>query len=507
MATPQLIDHTNFDSLLVQSTNPRGSSPNGNIYFGANGLIQLITAEELANVDLGGGSEANPLTNALGITLRGLYNFENQERVTDETLRTYLRATKGTYYPAGAYEFIYDGRLDTAGSSTGDDRTKIRGSGWIEHADSGSGNQINRIYHGVRSLNPIEATSQPYRTITADILEATLEAATWTDFARPGPIDEAVQVYGDTAFGDTGAGDFDDTLNILTVRVRTFGNFYGETTSVASGINEMQGFSGGYGIGESDNTANNEDINDVIGGGAVSPWTGMALTKLVTPQTETGFNEADGDFTWVLSNTLGGTAQQCADFLDALETQDADIDNGAGTYNGKQGREWYRYNAAGQIVTNSISGEGLFIEGLSAAEKQKVIFTDDAGDTKTYPFFPSLEITVGSVAPTDPDAWYQVFYVDGAGGLDFDTANAVTVNDGSGNPIKGNVQADVSGVKINTDYDYDGNTQAGLSAGVDKDMVVIVEGNGIAGQAITYFTMTRDTVVPVTCAPPAETNA
>jgi len=507
MATPQLIDHTNFNTLLVQSSNPRGSSPDGNIYFGDNGLIQIITAEELANVDLGSGAEANPLTNDFGITLRGLYSFENQERVSDETLRTFLRATKGTYYPAGAYEFIYDGKLDTANSSTGDDRTKVRGSGWKEHADSGSGSQVNRIYHGVRSLNPIEATSQPYRTITADTLEATLEAATWTDFARTGPIDEAVQVYGDTAFGDTGAGDFDYTTDILTVRVRTFGNFPGETTSIASGINEMQGFSGGYGIGESDNTANEEALADVWGGAAVSPFTGMTLEKLASPQTETGFNEADGDFTWVLHNTLGGTAQQCADYLDAAEVFDGDIDVGTGTYNGKQGRKWYTYNAAGRIITNSISGEGLFIEGLSAAEKQKVIFADDAGDTKTYPFVSSLEINVGAVAPTDPDAWWHVYYEDGAGGLDFDTANAVTVNDASGNPMKGNVQADVSGVKINTDYDYDGNTQAGLPAGVDKDMVVIVEGNGVAGQAITYFTMTRDTIVPVTCAPAAETNA
>ena len=73
MATPQLIDLTNFDTLLVQSTQSRTGTPDGNIFFDqANDLIEIITAEDLANVDLGSGSEANPLTDALGITLQAL---------------------------------------------------------------------------------------------------------------------------------------------------------------------------------------------------------------------------------------------------------------------------------------------------------------------------------------------------------------------------------------------------------------------------------------------------
>jgi len=234
--TPAKIDHTNFNTHLVQSSQARSGTPDGNIFFGDDGLVQLITAEELSQVNLGSGLEANPLTNDLGITLRGLYNFENQERVADETLRNFLRATKGRYKYTGAYEFIEGNALDTANSDTGDDRTKVRDTGWVEHNDSGTGNEINRIYHGVRSLNNIDASSQPFQTIVADTAETTLEAATWTDFSRVGPINEAVQVLGSTSYGDTGAGNFDSLTDILVVRVRTFGNFIGETTSVLSGI-------------------------------------------------------------------------------------------------------------------------------------------------------------------------------------------------------------------------------------------------------------------------------
>ena len=233
----------------------------------------------------------------------------------------------------------------------------------------------------------------------------------------------------------------------------------------------------------------------------------MTLEMLASPQTETGFNEADGDFTWVLHNTLGGTVQECAAYLDALTLQDADIDAGTGSYNGKNGRVWYQRNAAGKVVTRSVGGDGLFIEGLSTAEQQNVIMTDDAGNEKTYPYFPDVQISVGAAALADPNAWYHVYYVDGAAAADFDTAGAVTVNDKDGNPVKGNIQADQVGGKISFPYAYDTNTQAGLSAGQDKEMVVIVEGDGGAAQAITYFTVSRTAVIAVTCAPPTDLNA
>jgi hypothetical protein len=332
----------------------------------------------------------------------------------------------------------------------------------------------------------------------------TLQAATWTDFNRPGPIDEVVQVFGSTGNSDAGAGDFDYTLRTLVVRVRSWGYNAGETTSVLTGIAEFSGFSAGYGVGETLNNNNSYALADVYGGAAVSPWTGMSLRKVAVPQTETGFTEADGDFTWVLSNTGGGTVRQCAAVLDALALQNADVDAAAGTeYNGKKGRVWYTRNTAGKVVTS----RGLFIEGLSTSEKQNVVMTDDAGNEKTYPYFPEVQITAGAAAIADANAWYQVFYADGADGADFDTASAVTVKNSAAVDVKGNVAAAQVGGKISFAYDYDTNTQAGLAAGVDKDMVVLVEGDGGAGQAIAYFTVTRTAVVSVTCAPLADTNA
>jgi len=499
-----LITHLNFATTLKESTNPRGSSPNGNIYFDvANNLIQLITADELATVDLGAGMVANPLISADGITMRALYNFENARRRVNETLRKYKRGVKGSYRFAGAYNFVNAVKL------AGTDRTKIRGSGFIEYAATGDGETaIDRVYHGVLSLVDIQNTSVPYWAPVADTNEATLQAATWTNFVRPGDINEVVQVMGSTANGDAGAGSFDYRDRVLVARVRTWGYNPGETTSVASGISEFSGFSGGYGVGETLNTSNPYALANVYGGAKIAPWTGMSLELKASPLVVSGFNEANGSFSWVLNNSGGGTAQQCAAFLDALTLQDADVDTAGGTsYNGRKGRIWYTRNAAGKIVTASIGGKGLVITGLSPAETQAVIQTDDSGAQKTYPFFPTCEISVGAAALADPNAWYRVMYKDGASTADFDTAGAVTVKNSSNVDVNGNVQASAVGGKITFAYSYDTNTQAGLAAGVDKTMVVLVEGDGIAGQALTEFVMTRSAVVSVTCAPSIDNNA
>jgi hypothetical protein len=462
----------------------------------------LIGVNELATVDFGSGAVTNPLNNFDGITLRALYNFENQERRVDEALRKYKRGTDGDYRFAGAFNFVNGVKLD------GTDRTKVRGSGWQEYADVGDGQTaVDRIYHGVLSLVSIEPTTTPYWALVTGTTEAVLQAATWTDFVRAGDINEAVQVLGSTANGDATAGSFDFTTRTLVVRVRSWGYNTGETTSVASGVTEFSGFSSGYGVGESINPSNSYTLADVFGGAKIAPWTGMTLEKLGAPQVESGFNEANGNFTWVLNNTLGGTVQECAAYLDALALQDADVDAGAGSYNGRKGRVWYSRNAAGKVVTASIGGEGLFIEALSTAEQQNVIMTDNAGAQKTYPFFPDVQITVGPAAVADPNAWYHVYYANGAAAADFDAAGAVTVNDSLGAPVKGNVSADHVGGKITFAYAYDTNTQAGLAANINKDIVVLVEGDGGAGQAITFATITRSTVVPITCAPPTDNNA
>lgn len=491
MATIDLDTSGNLaNNLLKESTAPRGSTPDGNIYFDTTtGEIQIITADELAQVNFGSGNVPNPLLNVGasggGITARALYKFERMRRAANETLRKFDKFMAGSYKFAGAYEMVNGRRIATA------DVKKMRGSGMVWRASSGA---INRIYFGARSLNPIGATSQAYRQLSA--------GGAPVNFSYQGPVDEMFQVFGTTANGDTGAGNF-DSRTYMAMSIRTFGKTYDRKVLSDSGVNIMDGFSSGFALGESDHlTTGNYALADVYGGAAIAPFTGLSLEKLAVAQSETGFNEGNGSFTWVLNNTSGASLNECIAFLDALEQTDNDIDSGSGTTNGKRVGTWYTYDAAGRIVTRSgADGNGLFIEGLVGADKQRVVFTADDASTRTYPYFPAVVIDPGANAKADPNAWYHVYYKDGPGSNDFNTPNALTVQDKNAVLVKGLV----GGANIAFEHAYDTDTIGG-PAGTDKVMVVEVEGDGVATAAKTEFTATRTQQINVSCQPGLETN-
>ena len=492
MAAPVLIDLSNYDTMLVQSTAGRAGTPDGNVFFDTtNGTIEFITLQELPNVDLGSGSEANPLDETLGIKLEAAYAFENQERTTDETLRKFDRWLRGSFKFAGAYDYI-----NSRKPSTDADRDIARGSGWTEFAVDGG---VDRIYFGNKGLSNIESGSQPYYQLSA--------GGAPVDYAKLGQFDEAVQVFGDTGNTptDAGAGDF-DTRTYEAVSIRTYGQTYDRKTTVDDlGIAELGPYSTGFAVNEGPHLTTipgTYPLADVYGGGQVSPWTLMGLEELDTPQTETGFNEADGDFTWVVNNTAPGTLDEVVAFLDALAQTDDDInDHAVNTTNGKRVGVWYSYDAQGRIVTDApFASEGLFLEELPVADQQRIVFTDDAGATKTYPFQVGVEAVVGAVAKADANAWYHSFFA-----AAYNTAGAVTVEDSGSAEVKGLASTADGNNKILYTFDYDGDTVGGGS-GTDKDAVFLCEGDGGAAQAKTLYTLTRSTTIAFSCAPSAESN-
>lgn len=498
MATPQLITASNQDTLLVESTQSRAGTPDGNIFFDtANDRIELITAEELANVDLGSGSESNPLTNALGITLQALYAFERRRRNTNTALRKFLPGVDGAFQDAGAW--IFDNGVKLADN----DRAKVRGSGWREFAANGS---IDRIYFGVRSLNNIEPTSQPYVQLASSTSEADLLAAAPIDASRPGPLDEAFQVFGSTANGDAGAGDFDFTTSrILIAKVRTFGLTQGEATSTGSGVGRLQGFSAGFGVGESNSPTSQFSEADVYGGAEVSPYTGILFTRLASARTETGFVQSDGQFTDIVSNSAGASLAQIRARLDAFMRQDTDIDQNSNGFLPKRTAPLYTIDDQGRLVTR----QGLFIEGVLTADRQSIVQTDDAGNQKTYPFNVQVEVAVSDAWVNDPNGWYQCMFKDGDGTQDFDTSSAVIVNDASGSPVVG-TSAGATGTtgnyRVIFAFDYDGNSQAGLTAGTDKTLVFLAEGDGNAQASDVEINVTRQAVVSASALSELEDN-
>ena len=482
---------------LVQSTQSRTGTPDGNIFFNIDGSLELITAEELPTVDLGAGLVPNPLTNADGLSMLVAYTFERQERRVDENLRERDVYISGSYKFAGAYNFVNGRKLSTAnvGGGLTDDRQKIRGSGFIEFALDGS---IDRIYFGVRSLGTILTASQPYVQLIQD-------GAT-NDFSFAGGVNEVVQVFGTTANGDAAAGNFDNRT-FLAASVRTWGQVHDRKFLTDSGISEMSGYSGALGLGERPNPYHqNYNQADVFGGAAIAPWDTMGFETLAAADTLAGLvntttsNPESGTFSAKIANPNGASLSEVVALMDALSIENADIDTGAGTRNGRETETLYTLDNDGNVVMR----QGIYIENVPVADRGNIRYIDDDGDPLIYETVSGGTIDVGAAAAADPNAWYHMFYADPPGANDeFNTNNAVTVNDAAGNPIKGNVGGLLL---ISWDFAYSTNVQAGFTSNTDRQVIVEVEGDGAATFAKTLHTITSSVTQTIVCQPGAESN-
>jgi hypothetical protein len=489
-----LIDLSNYDTTLVQSTDSRAGSPDGNIYFDkANDLIEFIYADELATVDLtsvgGGATDPNPLIRSDGLKFEAIYAFENQERASDEVLRQYDRWTSGTFKFGGAYNFV-----NAKTPSTDADREGIRGSGWNELNASAV---ATRIYFGNKGLSNIESGSQPYYQLAIQ--------GTATDFAKVGQIDEAVQV-----FGDGSNGSF-DSRTYEAVSIRTYGNNYDrkETTNDL-GITELGGYSTGFALNESVHLTTNTTSHPLadVYTTPTGVWATMELNNIAAPSAKSAeFSDETGSrlFSWELINSNSATLNQCVAWLDAFATQPDEAD-GLAVVTGNLGKDietWYSYNAQGQIVTKSgvdSTTEGMYITNIPTADQQRVVFTDDGGTIKAYSFSVSVEADIGSTAKGDVNSWYHTFFA-----AAYNTAGAVTVLNSSAVAVKGASSSANGTNKIIFPFDYTGDTVGG-TAETDKDCVFLCEGDGGATQAKTLYSITQQTTVAFTCAPAVENN-
>lgn len=469
MATEQLITRDNFTSFLVRSTAGRTGTPDGNIFLDTtNDTVQIITSSELATFDMTsvglGASEANPLSDTDKIQALALYFFIIQEVQADTALQNFRFSMDAVSNRmgklVGATAFLNsiklaDGAINIAGvgGSLGDDRLKLADSGLQEFAASnGGGSDIDRILHGAKSLNTIDAGSQPFYMISASLSEAHRQAATPVDFSKAGSVNELIQTFGSTGNtpSDAGAGNFDSLADVLILGVRDYGFSIGEVNSVGTGVAELGAYSQGYGLG---NTAVSDVASitqaDVWGGGQISPFTGIGFTRLAAPEVVSGWVEANGNFTDKITNSAGASLIQLRAFMDMLMQQDTDQNDNTGATGAwipKRAEPLYTIDPAGKLV----SRQGLMIENIPAIDEQGAIMTDDAGDEKNRPVITSVIVALSTAWLLDTLGWLRLMYNDGAAAADFDTSGAVTVQDASSVAVALQATAFLSAMDVNT---------------------------------------------------------
>jgi hypothetical protein len=405
-----------------------------------------------------------------GVTGQCLYSWLKEEWKTNATYIKYP-------FPMEAitpeqFEFI-NGWLP-ANDAT---RKLLRTAGWTER---NAGGAVLRRYMGVVSLGSLGATDQPYYRFGS---------ATATNFTYQGPVNEAVQIYGDATNGNF---DYTDGDN-FDLYCREQGKTYAYSNNSQIGAATLTYIVYRFPL------SNGTDLKISASDATIStttPWTNITVEYFGTDQ----LFDVDGDtineaYRIVITSDATATTQQIYEKIQYQLRQDSDIDAGAGTVNGKVATSLLSF-----VGDTLVGSNGVYIDNLNDNYLNSVDFYDFSGTLRRYPFVSAGTITFGSNAGSG-DFKYWLFFDTTPSG-DYGTSNAVIVKDKDGLDITGTY----AGSPINFSFAYDANVQGGRTAG--QNAAVTLVGIGLSGGqfASVGFNITRAQGINVLLAPAVERN-
>jgi hypothetical protein len=349
-------------------------------------------------------------------------------------------------------------------TGTGSDYTPnlIRTGGW---AVKNTSNQTTEMWAGIVTLGNVQSGGQIYYTQSS--------GDTAHNINLTGAANQAVQVYLDTN-GD-GTPDY-DYRSYFKLFLREQGNLYATSQLSDIGVSQLTYQTYRFPLTDSDDSkiivadigidANSDGTADV------APYTGMSITWFAAAQART-INGVSRNFHVIIDGN-GGTAEQIYEFVQWSLRQTVDIDAGLGSKTGKLTNSLL-YFVGSDLYTMLDSTGGVYIDDYQAGDTNRVHFTDDTGTIRNNARAAALTINFGDNLKNDGNAIYRIFFTnDDAGdnaGYDYGTANAITVNDDSSNPMTGTIGGSTT---IQKTYDFDNNIQRGAaSAGVDVPVTAV----------------------------------
>jgi hypothetical protein len=380
-----------------------------------------------------------------------------------------LDAKSGQYIfgqdPGGTYN-----GWKPAGDTT---RQMIRDAGWKEYSGAGV---LNRTYVGIVSLGECSSGSQLYYQRA---LGGTAYDFTFTDEAN-----EAIQIYGDAANGDF------DNQTYFKAYVREYAKKYKDSVLADTG----QAATGAYIVNML--LSNEDDLKITADDTVVStntPYTNIGLEYFGSDQT--GYDIGVYPFRVCIDNTTANaTLEQIYTKMQWNLRQTSDIDDGAGSVVGKTANQLC-YFVGDTLYTT----QGVFIDGVIAADLNRVIFLDQNSVQRSYPYAAAGTLNFNAALTAGGTGYYRMYFTnDDAGdnlGYDYGTANAITVNDATPAAITGIISA----ATIDFTFDYDGNTQRGTASAGDDAPITVIAGNaGSAKPVVATGIITRSKSISIT---------
>lgn len=444
-----------------------------------------ITDPDSLNV----GTELTVNTGAKTFTLNVAGNLVAKDGVTGNALWAKFVDlwTSSTYQPypfpmnvldARSGQFIFG--QDPGGSYNGwkpaDDATRqmIRDSGWSEYSNAGA---LNRQYVGMVAL----ASGFP---AGAQFYYQRASGGTAYDFTFDDAPNEAIQVFGDATNGSF------DTRSYFKMFCREYEYTYDDAVLGDVGETGTGAFKVSLPISVGSDLKVTADDTAV---GSSAPYTSIGLEYFATDQSS--YDIGAYPFRVVIDNTTANaTLEQIYTKMQYNLRQTGDIDDGSGTVVGKTANQ-ICYFVGDTLYTT----QGVFIDGVIAADLNRVVFLDQNNVERSYPYASAGTLNFNGALTAGGTGYYRMYFLnDDAGdnsGDDYGTAAAITVDDASNADIAGTI----SGAQIAFTYDYDGNDQRGTGSEGEDAPVVVVAGNaGSAKPVVAYGTITRSKGISIT---------
>lgn len=331
-----------------------------------------------------------------------------------------------------------------------DDTTRqlIRTGGWAEK----TGATTNREYAGIVTLGSLLGTEQVYYVQVSGTTAAT------TNIVLPGAVNQAIQTFGDAANGNF------DRRSYCKLYVRTQGRAYAAASLTDIGVTTMTYQVYRFPLASAvDANIGNGDVT-VSGYGITATWYGTGQARTI------------GGSSYNFSVIINGNNKTKAQIYEAMQyllRQAGDIDQGAGTQNGAL-VDPFGTLVGGTLTTLAVGGKGVFIDNYQAGDINSLVFTDDTGTTRTFPFTATLTLNFGANLQADPGAIYRVYFTTNPAG-NFGTTNAVQVQDASAVAMGGAIGGASS---VSLTFAYDTNAQGGRTPATDAAITVVAIGLG-----------------------------
>lgn len=374
---------------------------------------------------------------------------------------------------SGQYQIGTDGAT-YSGWTWYDDTTRnmIRDAGWAEYNSGGTKTAEYCGFIGLGSITPA-TTCQPYYHL------GTTDAP--TNFPFTDQFNVGVKVYDNVSL---------DKRTYAKCFIREYGKKFKSSILADTGSSGTGPFKQNFLVSNEDDLKITGLLGAVqaTGDAAMSgaPYSGITVAYYTANQSRT-INSVSCNFK-IIINGNNATLEQIYAKVQYLLRQNTDINTGgtAGTKTGKIQSDLLTF-----VGDTLVTSQSVYIDNILAADSNRIEFYDDSNTKRTNPYTAAGAMTFNTPLVGAGSSYRLMYTAPPGAGNDFGESGAITVNNASGTPITGTISA----ASIAFDFDYDGNTQGGFTAGTDRPVTLIGIKPGTGKYVAATGTLTRSKTI------------